>query len=1011
MIRNLLTPRRRVQGLIALSACVFLGQNSLCPIYTILENIANCDCSSGSCALPAATNPPNSRHLAFEANGGQAGPGYEFLARGSGMIVFLAGGEAFLDLRDARNESAAVLRMGFVGGARRVESAAEQPRSGRVNYIFGNDPSRWIKDVPVFGRVRYKNVYPGIDVVYYGSEGSLEHDFVVAPGADPEKIRLKIEGASSHRIDAAGDLVVQTAGREVVWKKPALYQDAHGLKRRIEGRYRDFGGAGVGFSVGVYDTRSPLVIDPVILYSTFVGRGGNDTGGKLAVDASGNVYMTGITNADQFPVTPGAVAPQTGSALKGDLIITKLNAAGSDLVYSTHIGGVNFDWSGAIAVDAMGSAYVAGTTSSDDFPVTSDAFQKRYASARLTATAQVKSGDCFVLKLNSLGNSLLYSSYLGGSSFDGCTAIAVDAEGSAYVAGFTGSANFPTSENAFQRAHFGGTDSHPIVRESDGFVTKINPSGTAIVYSSFIGGTRDDLATAIAVDSSGSAYVAGSSSSAFGFPVTAGAPQPKFAGTGGNGDLMLGDAFLLKVNPSGSALLYSTFLGGKRDDIAFGIAVDSKGTAYMTGSTLSQDFPVTAIARQANYRGEGGVEWLASGDAFVAKMNPSGTAFEYVTYLGGSKDDRGIGIAVDPEGNAWITGNTVSLDWPVSSDAVQRVYAGERPELFKMGDGFVAKLSANGQTLLYSSYLGGFGNDWGVGIALDRAGSVYVTGGTSSSDFPTTQGAYQRNYGTAQAKLLPLGDAFIVKLGEAPVQPTQPPAVLPSISRLSNAASYDGPAVSPGEIVLVSGVGLGPQTLVGAALAPDGRLSTILGETRVLFDGIPAPLVYASATGTSAIVPYQVLGRTQVAVEYKGVLSAPVAVPVAASAPGIFSANASGRGQAAALNQDGNYNSAANPAAKGEYIVLFGTGEGQTDPAGLDGRINNSIFPRPVLPPRLTIGGLAAEVAYAGAAPGQVSGLLQVNARIPVGVAGGDVAVLIGVGNSTSQQGLTIAVK
>ncbi|MEZ5355724.1 MAG: SBBP repeat-containing protein [Bryobacteraceae bacterium] len=996
----------RIKLTLLTSLCVvLLGSQQGCPC-SLLELIGSIDaCTLLACVASGGGGgepiSPGLGSVAFEPNAGQIDAGYQFYARAGSGRLFLSDAEVALEV------DGAVLRIGYAGTASRPSPEPEAPLPGRVNYLMGADPSQWVRDLPTYSRVRYRNVYPGIDVVYYGREGRLEHDFEVMPGADPARIRMRIDGAPEPRMNEQGDLVLDVAGKEIVWRKPVLYQEAHGLRRRVEGRYR-LEDSGIGFELGVYDASRPLVIDPVISYATYLGRGGNDTGSRIAVDANSNVYVSGLTNSEQYPVSPGAPVGARGSATRGNVIVSKLNAAGSALVWSTHIGGANYDWSPALAVDASGNVYVTGSTSSPDFPVTDGVVQKNYNHIQLpNSPPPSNQGDCFVAKLNQGGSGFVWSTYLGAGGVDICSAIAVDAEGSPYVAGFTTSALFPTTEGALQRTYRGGREDHNVFRLADGFVAKLKPDATAIEWATYLGGTFEDAATAIALDKENNVYVAGLTNSVFGFPLSPNAPQTRYAGTGGNVDIPLGDAFVVKINPTGTGLVWGTLLGGRRDDVAFGLAVDSVGAAYVTGSTMSPDFPVTAVARQAIYRGEGGVVRLFAGDAFVAKVNPAGDKFDYVTYLGGSRDDRGIGIAAAPDGSVWVTGNTLSQDFPVSADAAQKSYAGDTErEIQTMGDAFVAQLNPAGQTLTYSTYIGGSANDWGVGIALAANGAAYLSGGTSSLDFPATPGAYQTRYGTAAQQLLPLGDAFIVKLG-AEAAPPPPSETDPSISRIGNAASYEAGVLAPGEIVVIEGTRIGPDTLAEAGL------QTSFGATRVLFDGVAAPLIYVSAKQTSAIVPYAVARRTtsEVMVEYQGRRSASVRVPVVAAVPGLFSANASGRGQAAALNQDGTFNGAGSPVAGGQAIVLFGTGEGQTDPDGVDGRIARTPLPKPLLPVGVVIDGSPAEVLYAGAAPGLVSGVIQVNARVPLGTPSGDRTVVLRVGGAASQTGLTIAVR
>jgi uncharacterized protein (TIGR03437 family) len=1006
-LRSAFREQRATVLLVALLAVfLFSGQSANCRYPLIQSADTCCDCDSLTTCPPStigSSSPglgsPGPR-INFEANAGQVDARFPFVARGGGMSLFFAdGGEVSID-------AGAVITAGVIGGNARAIAEAEEPLSGRINYFLGNDPSKWVRDVPTFGRVRYRGVYPGIDLVYYGSQGRLEHDFVVAPGADPRRIRMRLSGVDSMDVDASGDALLHVGTRSITWKKPLLYQSVAGLRRRVEGRYRVEGKSELGFEVGVYDPDRPLIIDPVVIYSTYIGRGGNETASRLAVDNNGNVYMTGVSTENSYPTTPGTSA-LTPSLSRGNIIVTKLNANATELVYSTIFGGSGIDLGLGIALDSQGAVYITGATASEDFPTTAGVVQRTYGKPLGEFANTPALGDCFITRLNSAGNAISFSTYLGGTLLDACSSIALDASGNIYVTGGTNSANFPSTEGSFQRSFRGGRGTFPVLKSADAFVAKLNGNASQLLYATFIGGNGEEAGTAIAVDAEGNAYVTGATNSSFGFPLSSNAAQTRYAGSGGNVTVGVGDAFLIKLDAAGANLVYGTLLGGARDDVAYGLAVDKQGAAYITGSTLSQDFPVTAVARQGNYRGQSVTANWYAGDAFAAKLNPAGTAWEYSTYLGGTADDRGTAIIVADDGSAWVLGHTLSNDFWVTEDATQRRYAGDRQtEFYGTGDVFLTHLAPSGGTLLFSTYLGGQGNDWALGLAADARGNVYIAGGTSSLDFPTTPGVYQRAYGTAQSLFLPLGDVFVAKFGEAP-------AVGPNvtIAAASNAASYDGSAISPGEIITITGTAIGPAQLLSSAPA-GGFFPTALSQTRVLIGGKAAPIIYASDRQTSAIVPWDLGGaNAEIVVEYQGVRSRALTVPLAASAPGLFSANASGTGGAAALNQDFTLNTAANPADPGSIVVLYGTGEGRTIPASADGKLATEPLPRPELPVNVTIGGQRVDVLYAGAAPGLVAGAFQLNVRVPVAIAQGNQPVVVRIGDRSSQAALTIAVR
>jgi hypothetical protein len=685
--------------------------------------------------------------LSFEANQGQTDPAVQFLSRGSGYALFLTSQEAVLSLSKTVTPTATagpaagqpaqetdVLRLQLVGANPVPQVAGEDPLPGTVNYFIGNDRAQWRTNIPTFGKVAYQDVYPGIDLVYYGNQQQLEYDFVVQPGANPGVIQLSVQGAQNLTLDAQGNLVLQTADGDVVEQAPVVYQEGVGGRQAVAGRYVLLGQDGVGFQVGGYDASRPLVIDPVLSYATYLGGSYEDQGFGIAVDASGNAYVTGYTVSSDFPTTPGALQTTLGGVAGWyDAFVAKLNATGTALLYATYLGGSNENFGLGIALDSSGNAYVTGQTQASNFPTTPGALQTTFGGIE----------DAFVAKLNATGTALVYSTYLGGSSVAMGYGIAVDASGNAYVTGETLSSNFPTTPGAFQPTYGGGPD--------DAFVTKLNATGAALVYSTYLGGSNDDYGQGIAVDASGNAYVTGSTSSPD-FPTTPGALQTTYSSQG--------DAFVAKLNATGTALLYSTYLGGSSWDWGSGIAVDRSGNAYVTGSTSSPNFPTTPGALQTTY---GGVE-----DAFVAKLNATGTALVYATYLGGSDEDSGRGIAVDSSGNVYVTGYTESSNFPTTPGALQTTYGGGF-----YGDALVAKLNATGTALLYATYLGGSDSDWGMGIAVEGSGNVYVVGWTYLSNFPTTPGALQTTYGGVE-------DAFVAKITFATVT-TVLPSVNPSV--------------------------------------------------------------------------------------------------------------------------------------------------------------------------------------------------------------------------------------
>jgi hypothetical protein len=673
--------------------------------------------------------------LRFEANQGQADPQVDFLSRGQGYSLFLTGKEAVLNLTrpavqpapgGSQMTAGTVLRTQFVGANPNPTVTGLQPLAGTSNYFSGSDPSQWHTNIANYGAVQYQNLYPGIDLVYYGSnQRQLEYDFVVAPGADPSLIKLQIQGADKVGLDPQGDLVLHTGTGDVVEHAPIVYQLAGAARQPVSGRFVLGPNGTVGFAVGAYDPARPLYIDPVLSYSTYLGGSATEQGFGIAVDSSGDAYVTGTTASSNFPTTTGAYQTSNKGTNGGNAFVSKLNSTGTSLVYSTYLGGGSWDKGYAIAVDSSGDAYITGWTNSPTFPTTASAFETGLPSGAMSAA--------FVTKLSSAGNSLVYSTYLGGNRPYGVNSlgygIAVDGSGDAFVAGTTNATNFPTTTGVIQPSWGGGAGTPD---GYDAFVTKLNSTGSNALYSTYLGGSGEDQANAIALDSSGNAYVTGYTTST-NFPTTTGA----YKTTSGGGQ----DAFVAKLNSGGTALSYSSYLGGSGTDSGNGIAVNSSGNAYVTGSTASTNFPTTTGAYKTTSGG--------GTDAFVTEMNTSGSAPVYSTYLGGSSDDTGYGIAVDSNGNAYIAGSTGSTNFP-TLNAFQTT-GGAAP------NAFVTKLNAGGAALGYSSYLGGAGTDSAAAVALDASANVYLTGFTGSG-FPTTTGAFQTAYGTGSS------DAFVTKI-------------------------------------------------------------------------------------------------------------------------------------------------------------------------------------------------------------------------------------------------------
>ncbi|MCU1238012.1 MAG: hypothetical protein JWP63_5979 [Candidatus Solibacter sp.] len=991
----------------------------------------------------AAVKSPAQLPYAFEANHGQTDASVRYLARGRGYTLFLTGNEAVLRLHDRS------LRMSLIGAR---DASAIEPvgaNGGKSNYFVGRDTGQWRRDVPLFDAVRYRGVYQGVDLLYHGHEGQLEYDFVVSPGARPADIGVRFQGAEKMRVNRAGELELAMSGQMLVHRRPVAYQQVDGERREIAAAYELRDGV-VRFRLGEYDRDRELVIDPVVVYSTFIGGNLGDQINAVAVDKDGNTYLTGQTTSIDFPVVGTPFTQLQGSIPYA--FVTKLNAAGNKIVFSSYLGGSSNTNGLAIAVDKDANVYLGGVTGARNFPL-----------VNATQTQPPSANIGFVTKVAAAGDKLLFSTYLGGDANDRVDALALDAAGSIYVTGYATSANLPVV-TAFQPK---------IAGSNDALVAKFQAPDYRIAYCSFLGGPGADDPYGIAVDAAGSAYVTGYTVS----PnlATTGVYQTKYASGG--------DTFIAKVTPSGNALAFFTYLGGSGDDRVQAIALDASGNPIVAGSTTSKNFPVTAGAVQKDLKG--------NTDVFVAKVSANGAQVLYATYLGGTQSqgsaylEEARGVAVDPQGNIVITGITNSTDFP-SVRAIQS-FSGAV-------DSFLTVLNPAGDKIVYSTPIGGAKDDIAHAVAVDSTGAAYVAGHTLSADFPmknalrpafagnqeafltkicdpililsqsslsfvsfpgqpapaaqtvsvsactaipftaSSSGGFLKvaaSAGTTNATLSVTVDPTGLKPGtyrgtitvtapdainsprtiDVVLQVAPPPGVI-SAAGIVNAASGRGGPVAPGELVVIYGSNIGPDQLESLAVDSDDKVTTQAGNTRVLFDGVPAPMIYASAGQSSAIVPYSVQGKATVKVEVErfGVRSNAVTMAVDQASPALFTANASGSGPGAILNQDGGVNGPGNPADSGSVVILFATGEGQTNPGGVDGLLAVKALPKPMQSVRVTIGDQPAEVLYAGAAPSMVAGVMQVNVKLPAGVTG-NVPVVVAVGSKESPATVTVSVR
>lgn len=711
--------------------------------------------------------------IGFEANHGQSSDDVRFLSRGSGYGLYLRQRDLVLAVGSPTRPS--VLRMIPQGASARSRIEASRRLDGTVNYLVGGDGRSARRGVPTFGRVTYRQLYRGIDMVVRGHQGAVEYDFVLAPGSLPRTISLRLRGAQRLAVSASGDLLITTAAGVIRQSPPFAYQRIDGRRREVPARFR-LRGHRIGFRVGPYDRERPLVIDPVIEYSTFLGgAGGYDQATGLALGSDGSAYVGGLTFAADFPVSRGAAdarghdqtpcapaqdpgfEPPPSDACRSDGFVTKLSPDGTRIEFSTFLGGTMSDRIQDVEVGRDGAVYLAGGTNSRDFPLTAGALDADSAGHRRTMGAGLSIlAEAFLTKLSPDGSRLLYSTFLGGADAEEAMAVSAGPRGTAFVTGHTFSRDYPTTATAFDRSlnHDAGAASGC----SDMFVTKVGRSGASMPYSTLLGGSRLDFAWELDVDHRGAAYVLGEST-ADDAPTTPGAFQERGHLNSGpeNADCSApleqfhdADPLVVKVGRGGSRLAYSTYLGGSRHEHGLGIAVH-RGRAHVVGHTNSADFPTTTGAHDTEPKS---TDTLA--DAFATKLDRRGRSLVYSTLLGGTGDDWAFGVAVDKTGVAHLTGMTTSPDFPTTEDALDATYVGPGPPFY---DAFVTLLSGDGSGLPYSSLFGGSAPDVGLAIAQDDRGGTYVAGLTFSADLTVGTAAFSPVFKG------PVGysDAFVAK--------------------------------------------------------------------------------------------------------------------------------------------------------------------------------------------------------------------------------------------------------
>ena len=818
--------------------------------------------SRGEETVAATTTTAADRYgdlpLSFEANQGQVADGQidgqiedrkiedrkidgavQFLSRGSGYSFFLTKTGAVLTLsRDP--QAGAVLRMQLLGANSNPRIQGQNELPGKSNYFFGRDSSRWRTGISTFSQVRYESVYPGISLVYYGNQRQLEYDFVIAPGADPRQIRLSIAGAEKLNVDAQGNLILRNAAGEVQLLAPRIYQQIGGEKKEIAGQWTLAANHIASFRLGKYDRAQPLVIDPVLQYSSFLGGSQKNAVNRIALDAAGNAYVAGYTASGDFPAapTPQANTFGPGTPLRG-AFVAKIDPTGTNLLYSTYLSGSSDDEATGLAVDNSGNVYLSGNTRSPDFP-TRNALQSACPTHNQAGTC----ASAFLTKISPTGDSLMFSTYLGGSGGESSRGLTIDSTGSIYIAGVTSSQDFPVTAGAAQTKCSGSC-------QQNAFVAKFAPSGETLDFATYVGGSAIDNTADLAVDSSGNVYLTGKTTSPD-FPLAT--PYLKSCSPDAtNPAACVATAFVTKIKADGSAFLYSTYLGGSLGSQASAIAVDALGSAYITGSTQSSDFPVfNAFQKSCGLDPASG---KCSVDAFLTKFAPSGKALVYSTYLGGAGDDQASAIAVDATGNAHVVGTTESADFPTMASL--------QLHLKGSSDAFVARFSATGSALTFSTYHGGAATESGNSIALDAKGNVYLAGETSSADFPTYHPFQSSCAGACTS-------AFVTKMSLPPA-PTLPPTIqktfVPTSVELNVPASTSTLTLTitnpASNAVALTGVGV--SDTIPSGMSASGTVTNTCGGTAALATGPPQVLSLAGgsiAISGSCTVSVTVAGTT-----------------------------------------------------------------------------------------------------------------------------------------------------
>ena len=862
-----------------------------------------------------------------------------------GFFEFSAGGFRFSNRRGTA-------QVGFPPVA--PSAAGEQ---GSANYFEPSGRTAF----PQFDRLTYAALYPGIDLVLYGDGRRLEYDFRVAPHADAARIALDFPDARSLRLDTNGDLIWQTAAGELRHRRPVAYQTAGGVRQPVDAAFV-VSGKTVRFQLGPHDRSRPLIVDPVLLYSDMVGGSGNDAAVASAMDSHDNLYIFGQTTSSDFPAVGGGIPGATVAPAQQDLFLTKWDPIDRRIIYSSYLGGNGPDTATALALDPEGDVYLAASAGSTNMPVTSNAAE---------GSPQGQTAG-YIAKISADGSRLLYASYFNEGQI---SAIASDAQASLYVTG-TASAAFQPTAGAAQSAPPNNCtrSANPIIiyrTDSKVFVEKWKPDFSGLSYASFLDGSCGEYPYGLAVDTAGSAWIAGTTYSPD-FPTTVTAVQPTYYPVDSQGDFTSG--FVAALSPAGDRIAYGSFFGNTAINQARAVAFDSSGSVYVTGSTWGLPFPTGVGAAQSQIQTSCNVTLPIFGpaapqggsDAFVFRLNPTNVSDYNFTYLGGSCDDAGMSVALDSKGNVWVAGTTSSGDFPT----VTPYYGiGTQP-------GFVAELADDLKSLLFSSF------------------APQSTISVDSQDDAVVVGTFYGPPKTPSYLSPRAGEVDISRIDGRNTPALQLNAVLPVVSPAEEPEFASSYGVAPGEMVRIAGQNLGPQTASSGQMQSPTQVATQVDGIQVLFDGVPAPLMQLQAQQILAMAPFALNGltTTQVTVVNGGEQSNSVTVGVLSKSPVIV----------AVLNQDLTTNSAQNPALLGSVVTLYVTGLGQTNPAGVDGQVNAAPLPVPVSPVQVArlydpVGDSQSNlaIAFQASAYGLVAGITQINVQLPAAYTGANPSTLV----------------